>query len=85
MSEGLNKSKAKNNLLKAGKGLLKITKIYGPTALKIALVVYLLPESVLVDGTLSPSPLTLGSQVAPVNFLGIGASKACLLVVIAIL
>ena len=65
VSEGLSDNEAKENMYEAGKGLLEVTKIYGPTVLRIALIVYLLPESALADGTPSPSPNpTPGSQVA---------------------
>ena len=68
VSEGLSDNEAKENMYKAGKGLLKVIKIYGPTVLRIALIVYLLPESALADGTPSSSPSpnpTPGNQAAP--------------------
>lgn len=68
VSEGLSDNEAKENMYKAVKGLLEVTKFYGPTVLRIALIVYLLPESALADGTPSSSPSpnpTSGSQVAP--------------------
>ena len=65
ISEGLTENEAKDNIFKAGKGLLKIIKIYGPTVLKIALVVYLLPESTLANETPSSSSSTNPTEVAP--------------------
>ena len=75
VSEGLTENEAKDTIYKTGKSLLKIIKIYGPTVLRIALVVYLLPESALADGTpgsppSSPnscptSPNSCPTQVAP--------------------
>lgn len=55
-------------MYKTVKHLLKVIQIYGPTVLKIALIVYLLPESTLADGTHSSSPSpnpTPGNQMAP--------------------
>ena len=65
--EGLSESEAKDNISKATKSLLNIIKSYGPTVLRIALVVYLFPESALADGKpTSPSPSSApGSQAAP--------------------
>ena len=77
-SEGLSENEAKDNISKVTKSLLNIIKNYGPTILRIALVVYLLPESALADGkpsapSSSPAP---GSQVTPapqpVNLLPAG-------------
>lgn len=72
VSEGLTENEAKDNISKTGKSLLKIIKVYGPTVLRIALVVYLLPESALADGTpgstpSSPNncPTQCPAQVAP--------------------
>ena len=68
VSEGLTENEAKNNISKTGKGLLKMIKVYGPTVLRIALIVYLLPESALADetpGSTPSSPSSCPSQVAP--------------------
>lgn len=68
VSEGLTENEAKDNISKTGKSLLKIIKVYGPTVLRIALVVYLLPESALADGTPGSTPSSPNScptQVAP--------------------
>ena len=66
-SEELSQNEAKANISKAGKSLLNIIKSYGPTVLRIALVVYLLPKSALADGTPNSAPSTCpapGNQVA---------------------
>lgn len=77
VSEGLTEHEAKDNISKTGKGLLEIIKIYGPTVLRIAFVVYLLPESALADETPASSPGGYPTQLqvlpATKEVLGIAA------------
>lgn len=57
--QGLSEAEARDNI----KLLLQLIKTYGPTALRIALVVYLIPTSASADGT--PAPSNSSDSVAP--------------------
>ena len=73
--QGLSEAEARDNI----KLLLQLIKTYGPTALRIALVVYLIPISASADGTpapsnsVAPSGNSLNVLPATKEFLGIAA------------
>ncbi len=55
-SKNLSEAEAKANMVAAKDYLLELTKIYGPTVIRIALIALAVSSPAFADGTPSPTP-----------------------------